>query len=165
MSCAISPQLPALSPTCYSPGADHSPRGRLGPYPDSAARLLAEPYRRCVPYLGRVGTEGTALFLAVCAATTTATKEYDRTAATMEHSDWTAIASSARHDQSATAAAVDLVAALLAAGADPNGGGGGSRPGSRARCGMNISPLALALVALEEAAGDDDKTAGGGNEG
>jgi hypothetical protein len=30
---------------------------------------------------------------------------------------------------------------------------------------MNISPLALALVALEEAAGDDDKTAGGENEG
>ena len=78
-------------------------------------------------------TEGTPLFFAACAAT-------------------------AAEDPAVADFAVDLVAKLIAAGADPNGDGGGTRPGVAARCGARLPPLALALAALEEAAADDDKS-------
>jgi hypothetical protein len=82
---------------------------------------------------GCPGTEGTALFLAACAAT-------------------------AATDPAVADIAVDLAAKLIAAGADPNGDGGGTRPGVGARCGAKLPPVALALAVLEAAAGDEDTT-------
>ena len=76
---------------------------RLGPDPHRDA--LSEPYRRCIPYKGAVGTEGPALFLACCAAVSAGT----------QHA--AADAGAASGTQLAAAdAAIDLVARLIAAG-------------------------------------------------
>ena len=111
-------------------GADVSLVGVLGPYRDARSAALTETYRGVVPYLGATRTRGAPLFLAVVAATSATTPEIAELC-------------------------LDLAARLLVAGADPNARG--DTPGRGRRCGRQLTPLALALAALEETAADEDR--------
>ena len=111
-------------------GADVSLVGVLGPYRDARSAALTETYRGVVPYLGATRTRGAPLFLAVVAATSATTPEISELC-------------------------LDLAARLLVAGADPNARG--DTPGRGRRCGRQLTPLALALAAIEETAADEDR--------
>ena len=111
-------------------GADVSLVGVLGPYRDARSAALTETYRGVVPYLGATRTRGAPLFLAVVAATSATTPEIAELC-------------------------LDLAARLLVAGADPNARG--DTPGRGRRCGRQLTPLALALAAIEETAADEDR--------
>ena len=110
--------------------------GRLGRVHESARNGdLNAPYRGLVPYGGRVGSEGTALFLATCAATANALDGDPRSAV----------------------AAVHVAARLMGSGADVNAIG--ARPGWRARCGARLTPVSICLAALEQTASLTDRAA------
>ena len=111
-------------------GANVSLVGVLGPYRDARIAALTETYRDVVPYLGETRTRGAPLFLAVVAATSATTPEISELC-------------------------LDLAARLLRAGADPNARG--DRPGRGRRCGRELTPLAVALAAIEETASDEDR--------
>jgi hypothetical protein len=111
-------------------GADVSLVGVLGPYRAARIAALTETYRDVVPYLGETRTRGAPLFLAVVAATSATTPEISELC-------------------------LDLAARLLRAGADPNARG--DRPGRGRRCGRELTPLAVALAAIEETAADEDR--------
>ena len=110
--------------------------GRLGRVHESARNGdLNAPYRGLVPYGGRVGSEGTALFLATCAATANALDGDPRSAV----------------------AAVHVAARLMGSGADVNAIG--ARPGWWARCGARLTPVSICLAALEQTASLTDRAA------
>ena len=111
-----------------APGCEVNATARVGPVRDPRVEAIAEPYRRVVPYGGKVGTEGSPLFLAALAAVRAPTAD-------------------------AAEQCLGLCSRLLAAGADPNASG--TRPGTERFCGSNIAPVHLALVALEKAACDE----------
>ena len=111
-----------------APGCEVNATARVGPVRDPRVEAIAEPYRRVVPYGGKVGTEGSPLFLAALAAVRAPTAD-------------------------AAEQCLGLCSRLLAAGADPNASG--TRPGTERFCGSNIAPVHLALVALEMAACDE----------
>ena len=119
-----------------APDLDVDAVGRLGRVHESARNGdLNAPYRGLVPYGGRVGSEGTALFLATCAATANALDGDPRSAV----------------------AAVHVAARLMGSGADVNAIG--ARPGWRARCGARLTPVSICLAALEQTASLTDRAA------
>ena len=119
-----------------APNLDVDAKGRLGRVHESARNGdLNAPYRGLVPYGGRVGAEGTALFLATCAVT----------------------ANALDGDPRGAIAAVHVAARLMGSGADVNAIG--ARPGWRARCGAKITPVSMCLAALEQTASLTDRAA------
>lgn len=119
-----------------APNLDVDAKGRLGRVHESAGNGdLNAPYRGLVPYRGRVGAEGTALFLATCAVT----------------------ANALDGDPRGAVAAVHVAARLMSSGADVNAIG--ARPGWWARCGAKLTPVSMCLAALEQTASLTDRAA------
>jgi hypothetical protein len=96
------------------------------PYAESRHASSARCFRDVVPYEGRVNTSGSALFLAVAAATCPAASPETR------------------------AKCAAIVSRLIVLGADPDKRG--DRPGTGYRCGLCLAPIALCLAAAEEEA-------------
>lgn len=119
-----------------APNLDVNAVGRLGRVHESARNgHLNARYRGLVPYGGAVGSEGTALFLATCAAT----------------------ANALDGDSRGAVAAVHVAARLMGSGADVNAIG--ARPGWWARCGPRLTPVSMCLAALEQTASLTDRAA------
>ena len=119
-----------------APNLDVDAVGRLGRVHESARNgHLNARYRGLVPYGGAVGSEGTALFLATCAAT----------------------ANALDGDSRGAVAAVHVAARLMGSGADVNAIG--ARPGWWARCGPRLTPVSMCLAALEQTASLTDRAA------
>ena len=110
-----------------APGCEVNATARVGPVRDPRVEAIVEPYRRVVPYGGKVGTEGSPFPRRAPAAVRAPTAD-------------------------AAEQCLGLCSRLLAAGADPNASG--TRPGTGASA-ARTSPVHLALVALEKAACDE----------